>query len=338
MKTRLFLYLALILALLGCSLFSNQSPASSDNPSSDPPANEKAPAQEISTEGWLLPDPTIGLEGLDRYHQELTISFQGTLDGAAYEWTNSYQHDVWKKDLADFWTMKTSETGAEPAEILVGTVDQAHYSRREAGAACQVWWGEVAEGTGGPQQPAEILPPVAEAAETGTETINDMSVRHYTISQDESETKAAGDVWLAESGRYVVRYVLTFSAKEGQQRYEYNLSQVNSTGEVIYPDGCSAVLADFPVMDGARNLHRLPNAVDYTVSAETDALSQFYQDELVAQGWTFVAAHDNDPKNVTLIFTNEDQGKAASILLSVQDKDVWVSAMLRPWEPASDTQ
>jgi len=86
------------------------------------------------------------------------------------------------------------------------------------------------------------------------------------------------------------------------------------------------------MVDGARNLHRLPDAVDYTVSAETTAISQFYRDQLVAQGWTFVNVHDQDPKNVTLVFIHKDQGKAASILLSARDKGVWVSAMLHPWD------
>ena len=96
-----------------------------------------------------------------------------------------------------------------------------------------------------------------------------------------------GDFWLAEPGGYVVRYVLAISNKDGEQRFEYNLARVNTSEEVTYPEGCSAVLTDFPVMDGARNLHRLPDAVDYTISTETSAISKFYQDKLVAQGWTF---------------------------------------------------
>jgi hypothetical protein len=333
MKTKLFLYLTLILVLLGCSFFSNSTPA----PSTTQPADQN-PSQTVSTEGWLLPDPTVGLDGLDSYHQELSISFKGTLDGAAYEGMSAYQHDVWKKASADFSTLKTSETDAAPMEMLVGTVDQAHYSRLESGKPCQVWWGEAAEGTGEPQQPARLLPAVAEAKEAGTETVNDVPARHYIVSKEESGTKVAGELWLAESGGYVVRYLWTVSGEDGEQRLEYNLSQVNSPGEVVYPEGCAAVLTDFPVMDGARNLHRLPNAVDYTVSAETKVISQFYQDQLVAQGWTFVAAHDNDPKNVLLVFINDEQGKAVSILLSARDSGkVWVSAILRPREASGDS-
>ncbi len=331
MKVKSILYLALILVvLLGCSFFSNL-----NSSSSAPQSKDDQPGQEVSTEGWLLPDPAVGVDGLDSYHQELTISFQGTVDGAAYEWTNAHQHDVWKKASADFWTLKTSETGAASTETLIGTVDQAHYSRLEVGKPCRVWWGAAAEGTDESQQPAGLLPPIAAAKEAGTETVNDVPAHHYTISEEQSGTKAAGDLWLAESGGYVVRYVLTISGEDGEQRYEYNLSRVNASEDVVYPEGCSAVLTDFPVMDRAHNLHRLPNAVDYTVSAETSVISKFCQDKLVAQGWTFVAAHDKDPKNVTLVFVNKDKAQVASILLNVQDKGVWVSAILRPWQSSS---
>ena len=262
MKTKLFLYPALILMVLGCSFFSKLAPAPSETQPTD-----SNPSQDVSTEAWLLPDPAVGLDGLESYHQELTVSFQGTLDGAAYEWMNAHQHDVWKKASADFWILKTSETSAAAMEMLVGMVDQAHYSRLETGKPCQVWWGAAAEGTDESQQPAKLLPPIAEAKDIGTETANDVPSRHYAVSAEESGNKAAGDVWLAEPGGYVVRYVLTVSGSEGEQRFEYNLSRVNASDEVTYPGGCSAVLTDFPVMDEARNLHRLPNSVDYTVSA-----------------------------------------------------------------------
>lgn len=333
MKTRLLPYLALIwVALLGCSFFSNLASAT---PRAQPTGSASSPVQ--STAGWLLPDPAVGLASLTSYHQELTVSFHGKNAGTDYQSVNSYVRDVWVEQSADFLVMTTSETGQEPGEMLMGKVGQAGYLRPGAGAICQVSWSETKPdaGTGRVPEPASLLPPIEQATDVGTETANGVSAHHYTISEKGSTTNTAGDFWLAEPGGYVVRYVLAVSGKEGEQHFEYNLSQVNLLGEVVYPEGCSAVLTDFPVMDGARNLHRLPNSVDYTVSTETSAISQFYKDQLVAQGWTFVNAHDKDPKNVTLIFTNKGQGKATSIVLNLRDKDVWVSAILRPWQPSS---
>jgi len=341
MKTKPFLYLALtLLVLLGCSFFSDLAPS----PSNDQPAGNSQ-SEGVSTEGWLLSDPAGGLAALDSFHQQLTVSFKGTVDGGDYEWVNAYQRDVWTKESAYFFTLTTSETGKEAVEELDGKVDQAHYARFGSGTPCQVSWGELDPEADAQRvlDPARSLPPIEQATDAGTETVNGVPAHHYVFSEEESGAKVEGGFWLAEPGGYVLRYELTMSGGrdmfgkgiEGEQRFEYELSKVNAPGEVVYPEGCSAVLLDFPVMDSARGLHRLPEYVDYTVSAETAAISQFYQDQLAAQGWTFVNAHDKDPKNVTLIFINKDQGKAASILLSARDTGVWVSAILRPSESTS---
>lgn len=336
MKTKLLLYPALLLVLLGCSLFSNLTSSSPDS--------EAGPTQDLSLEGWLLSNPAAGLVTLESYHQQLTISFRGTRDGAAYEWINAYQRDVWAKQSADFLILTTSETGLQSGQRLIGKVGQASYSRTGEVGPCEVQWGEAAPDANAVLEPASFLPPIEQGTEAGTETLNNVSARHYTVSEEKSGAKITGEFWVAETGGYVVRYTLTISGGkaafgegiEGEQRYEYELSRINALGEVTYPEGCSAVLTDFPVMDGARDIQRLPASVDYIISAQPANISQFYQDQLTVQGWTFVAAHDKDPKNIILVFTNAELGQAASILLNSTDSDVWVSANLRPWSAGSE--
>lgn len=295
-------------------------------------------------EDWLLSNPAAGLAALESYHQQLTISFRGTRDGAAYEWVNAYRRDVWMEQSADFLILTTNETGLQAGQRLIGKVGQANYSRSGESGPCEVQWNESVPNTNTTLEPASFLPPVEQATEAGMETINNVSVRHYTVNEDKSGAKITGEFWVAETGGYVVRYLLTISGGkaafgegiDGEQHYEYELSQINSLGEIVYPEGCSAVLTDFPVMEGARDLQRLPASLNYTVSAESEAINQFYQDQLAAQGWTFIAAHDKDPRNIVLVFTNAEMGQAASILLNSNEADVWVSAILRPWSAGSE--
>jgi hypothetical protein len=295
-------------------------------------------------EVWLLSDPAAGLTSLKSYHQKLMIRFRGTRSEAAYEWVNTYQRDVWTQPSADFLILTTNETGLESGERLMGKVDRAFYSRTGTVGPCEVQWSETATEVNVAPEPASFLPPIEQGTETGTETINNVPARHYTVNEEKSGIKVVGEFWVAETGDYVVRYELTISGGKaafgeginGEQRYEYELSQINALGEVTYPEGCSAVLTDFPVMDGARELQRLPASVDYIISAESAVIGQFYQDQLAAQGWTFIAAHDQDPKNVILVFTNADKGQAASILLSSSEAGVWVRGSLRPWSAGSE--
>ena len=332
MKRKQFLPLALsVLTLLGCSLFNSLAPSPSGS-------GEEASNQEFSTEGWMLSDPTAGLASLESYHQQLTIGFRGTRDGAAYEWSNTYQRDVWTKQAASFTFLVMDETGLERDERLFGAVGPSRYLRRGSGETCQVSWSETASKEDGSLNPAGLLPAVEQAADAGTETVNGLPARHYVIDAERSKGTVAGEYWLAEPGGYLVRYLLTVSGKEGEQRYEYELSQVDARQDVVYPEGCAPVLLDFPVMDGARNLHRLPESVDYTVPAETAAVSQFYQEQLEAQGWTLAKVHDKDPKNAVLVFVSKEQKLATTIVLSAREKGVWVSAIVRPWEPTSSEE
>ncbi|RPJ19056.1 MAG: hypothetical protein EHM33_30885, partial [Chloroflexi bacterium] len=231
MKTKRFLSMALTLAaLLGCSLFDNLTPAPlPGEPDNNNPAQEDiTEAPEVSTAGWLLPDPAVGLDSLENYHQQLTISFHGTREGAEYEWTNTYQRDVWGTGTANFTVVILSETGLESDETLVGNVDQAHYSRLEAGKSCEVRWGDVDQDADVFFEPAGFLPLIDHATEAGSEVVNDIPARRYSFIVEESDARVAGDLWLAESGGYVVRYLLTYAGGEsvfgegleGEKRFE----------------------------------------------------------------------------------------------------------------------
>jgi len=344
MKTKLFLCAVLCLTLFGCSLF--RDPAGPLSPTESNPQEvqtQEDQPEELPVEEWLLPDPALGLASLASYQQDLTIRFQGTRDETGYEWTNVYQRSFWKETPASFLTLKTSETGLASTETLIGVVDQAHYSRLEAGTDCQVRWGELAEGADAEQviEPARLLPPVSQATEVGTEAVNGIPARHYTMRAERSGAKVAGDFWQAQEGGYLVRYELTISGgedifgegREGEQSFRYELSQVNGLGAVVYPEGCVAVLSDFPVMEEAKDRHRLPQAVNYTVSVQAEAVSQFYQETLLAQGWEFVNANHKDPQNLLLTFVNEAEKQAVSILLQPDGDSLWVSAIMTPWQP-----
>jgi hypothetical protein len=355
MKTKWFWCFAILIALglMSCTLFSQIQGAG--NLSKPPSPSEGTPAggaevtpgtenaeQPVSGSG-LLPNPAVGLDALSSYHQELSITFDGKQDGQPYTWTNSYTRDFWKDPAASFLLLKTGETGQAASERLVGSLGEAHYTRYKAGDPCQATWGPSAPGSGGGLEPAGMLLPVSSASEVGQEDVNGVSARHYQLSAAPNGGKASGDLWLAEDGGYVVRYQLTIQGNEktfgkgisGAQKFEYELTQVNALADPKPPEGCPVMLTGFPVMDGAKNLRRSPNGVDYTSPARLEAISQFYQDQLKQQGWTLVAEHKANPQKPVLIFVNADQKQAATILLDGSEgRGVWVSVLLRAWEPA----
>lgn len=344
MKTKLMWGLFISLGLMSCSIFSRlETPAGV--PGQPASGTDNPPAGQSTGKGsGVLPNPQVGLDGLNSYHQELSVSFDGTRDGQPYAWSNTYIRDFWKKSAAGFLLVKTSETGQVDSERLTGSLNQAHYSRTGSGKPCQVTWGALATGADEVLEPASLLPPSGPATEAGQELVNGIDASHYKLDGKSNDARMTGEIWLAKDGGYVVRYQLTLqgddktfgSGIQGEQKFAYELSRANALGDPMLPDGCPAVMTDFPVMEGARNLRRLPEALDYTIQAGTDALSQFYQDQLKQQGWTLVSEHKSNPQKPVLIFVNADKKLAANILLDGTDgSKVWVSAQLRAWEPAS---
>ena len=342
MKTKWILGLAICLGLMSCTLFSQ---IEQGNLAIQPPGGTpgQAASQQSESGSELLPNPDVGLDALTSYHQELSVTFDGQKDGQPYAWTNTYKRDFWKEPAGGFLLVKTSETGQADSERLIGSLDQAHYSRARLGDPCLVTWGPLAKGSEEVLEPASMLPAIGSANEAGQDQVNGVSARHYSVSATLDGSKLTGEVWLAQDGGYVVRYQLAIQGDEktfgtditGEQKFTYELTQVDALGNPAPPQGCPSVLTDFPVLDDAQNLHRLPNGVDYTSQTGVEVISQFYQDQLKQQGWTLVSEHKTNPQKPVLIFVNADKKQAATILLDASEgSGVWVSAQLRAWEPA----
>jgi hypothetical protein len=190
MKRRMTLYLGMLLLGLACAITTGGAAgATVDN---------------------LLADPNAGLDGLHDYQAGLTISALGTGSSAP---TETYTQSAWPALDAGFVTYEGVDGNNRPLFVLSGDVGEAHYSRAGESGDCSVQWGSDAKLEGAqPVRLASFLPPVNSAKTAGEETVEDISARHYTFDAANiglaKDAKAAGEVWIAEQGGYVVKYVL----------------------------------------------------------------------------------------------------------------------------------
>ena len=336
MKKNWGLLLILSLCLMSCTAIDKiQSGLSSDGPQD----NTGGLASESGA--LLFSDPEAGLVGLASYHQDLTVAFDGQKDGQSYQWSNSYSRDYDRQANGDFLLLKTSETGQADRERLIGSLDQAHYSRAAQSEPCLVNWGSLAEGAGEILNPASLLPAVSGAVEAGTESVNGIDSIHYRVNYTSEKNTLQGEAWMAQEGGYIVRYTLSIQGGEsifgqgvtGEKTFAYDLSQVNSRDEAVPPQGCESVLTDFPVYADAQNLRRLPNGVDYTSQAKPEELGQFYQDQLIKQGWMVVSLNTSIPQKPVLVLADVENNQSVSILLDASGgQSTWVSAIVRQWK------
>jgi len=274
----------LALALLACGLPSVFQSGSSTRP---------APGASVNP-GDLLPDPSVGLAGLQSYHAVYDLSLHGTLDGKAFDRQTHMEYTsipatngeqiLWQEQqagsLTDFW--KTTRVG------------KALYTQSQDGQSC---WGEYQDQ---PAQavplPASLLPAVVGATPAGTDTVNGAAAMHYTFTPPGLTTPAqgaSGDVWIAQQGGYVVKYTLNIPAPyaptgqgaETAETLTYQVDQVNVLSQIALPAACVLVLVDFPAMTDAQDIYRASGYMDYTSPSTLAQAADFYTQALPPLGW-----------------------------------------------------
>ena len=286
----------------------------------------------ISTGGQvkdLLPDPQAGLSSLDNYTNTLTLSFAGTANGQDTESVETYTQSAWPALDAKFFTIDALDETGLPQFIVAGNVGEAHYDRIGRDVPCGVWWGQAASVSGGSEfHVTDILDPVGAARLAGEESVDGIPAKHYTFDGASvglpEDVEASGDVWIADKGGYVVKYILQITGadsyfgegKQGTQTIEYLLSEVNANPQVVYPEGCEPVLTEVPAMEDAAEIIRLPGLLDYFSNSPQETIAAFYTDYFESSGWVKAGDFSMEGERSMLIFAQQDSEVVAFLSVS----------------------
>jgi hypothetical protein len=293
----------------------------------------------------LLPDPQAGLASLDNYTNTLTLSFAGTANGQDLESVETYAQSAWPALDAKFFTIDALDETGLPQYIVAGNVGEAHYDQIGRDVPCGVWWGEEATVTGGSEfQVASLLKPVGAAKLTGEETVEGIPTKHYSFDGASvglpEDVEATGDVWIATKGGYVVKYILQITGadsyfgegKQGTQKIEYLLSEVNANSQVVYPYGCEPVLTDVPATQDAAEIIRLPGMLDYFSNSPQETIAAFYTDYFESGGWVKAGDFSMEGERSLLIFAQQDSEVVAFLSVSPDGEAMSVNvSIIEPW-------
>ncbi len=273
----------------------------------------------------LLADPQVGMEGLSDYQAMLKISIPGS---ASPESTEAYTQSAWPALGANFFTYEGVDENNQPLFVLSGDVGEAHYSRVGKSGDCAVQWGTDAEVEGSQAfNLASFLPPVDSAKTAGEETMEGTSTRHYTFDGEslgfDKDAKAAGEIWIAIQGGYVVKYSLQIEGANSAsgagaqvgQRIEYLLDEIGTRPQIEYPDGCRPVLADVPAMDDAVDVVRLPGMLDYSSQSPLESITAFYAEYFTSSGWLQLGETRPDEDRAVAVFARGDSEDIALVVV-----------------------
>jgi hypothetical protein len=246
--------------------------------------------------GDLLKDPTLGLADLAGYHATLSQDVTGTLRGAAFE--RHMKLELTRAPVkGDYDFSLTIQGSDEPSTYLrVIGLGSAAYAWKSPDGQCAGEYDE--QPTKNLIDPTAMLSPVSKATKVGSESVNGIPATHYRFDQNslpwaDPKPKVAGEIWIANTGGYVVKYLLNVSApskpdpNEAQvaQTWDYEISGTDGSASVALPQGCLEVLTDVPVMPDAQSLIRANGMTDFVTASNGRQVLDFYSQKLPPLGW-----------------------------------------------------
>lgn len=285
-----------------------------------------------STGDFDLPDPTAGLSSLTGYRQTLTVSTSGTLNGKAYESIQTME----RTSIGNNERVIINETTTDntPVNLLYAIFDGYRYSLENKEPLCRAAPQEAE--TNPLPNPASRLPTISGAVEAGADTINEIAALHYTFDETNVERRsdendhAQGEVWMAEEGGYLVKYILSadLSTEDftGTRSWSYELIPLTADTSIQLPDSCQPMLVNLPALQDAAEMILQPGFQQYITRASRTEVVNFYNEALPAQGWQVLPGSrpgemDLTESVQTLAFTRDASAGSTLLVIRVDEKD-----------------
>lgn len=329
------LVIAQLLVSLACNALSAASPAASEP--------QDVPFQRDVTYGsgpFNLPDARVGLSDLSSYLATLTLSFDGTRQGQAEIWSETYlmrfQTDTAVRQL----TIERSGDLADLEPVFMAEANETAYERSGA-ISCTAYQIETGNSLGDRIEPAGFLNYVIGADEAGSETVNDIAATHYTFDQhalgQQDLTQSTGEMWVAVDGGYIVKYVVTTKGSadyfgegiEGTLSYDYELAEVNQPVEFNIPSDCPPGVIDAPRLEDASNVVSELGLLTYATASSVQDAAAFYQQELSKIGWQAVESSVSDT-SALLAFEKDNETMFVSMTAETGSTSVLITQLRTP--------
>ncbi len=279
--------IALLLVTLSCSL----------------PSKIQQNIQELSPDtnsttkdGDLLLKPAIGLDQLSGYKASLKQDLTGNLDGQPYERHIDYELSKQPSTGAFDYSNKVSGTDTRSFSLRQISLDGAFYQWEQSQSDCQ---GSAVQPTTIPvTEPASLLLPVTKADLVGKEMMNGIASSHYTFDRNslnitKGSEKVTGEIWIAEDGGYVIKYLLNVAMPEKitgkgleiSQTWVYQLELISQTDAVSLPAGCRPVPVEITPLKGSENITYGSGSLSFETSSDAGEVVDFYMNQLSTLGW-----------------------------------------------------
>jgi hypothetical protein len=195
--------------------------------------------------------------------------------------------------------------------------------------------------TSAPFKPSDVVGGLKDARLVSKgETVNGVTADHYTFDEKAISfgtfASAKGDVWIAQDGGFLVKYVGTATGKdsilsgrsaEGTFTWEYNVEDANQVTAIALPKECAGQkpAMDIPVPENATDKTSFGKMITFKTPDTPADMAAFYKKELAKQGWKAgeanamgdlqTLAFSKDDRKLSVTITKEDSG-GSNVLIS----------------------
>jgi hypothetical protein len=283
-----------------------QPQSSTSKATEPPPADTPASGTDNQTDAINLSDVTSGLESLNSYETQFTMTFEGKDDaGQPKTSTMSFTEEYVKNPAAKrttingFGAMLGGATGATGADAnVMQTIEVGGKQYFQLGTMCTQSTSDTGPQASSQFNPSDLIGGLRGAQLVGTETVNGVPTSHYKSDVKGMDAlgyvNAQGEFWVAQPGDFVVKYLFEATGKdkflgnstnEGTIKWVYEVKNVNQPIDIQAPKDCSGAAEDIPMMADAADQSAFGGTSLYSSPSTFKDVVAFYEKEMPAQGW-----------------------------------------------------
>jgi hypothetical protein len=352
---------ALVLAACGASPAPSggAQSAATTAPSSKPAGNKPAAVEPTqppaAVEPTAKPDTlelsnvTAGLNELNSYKAAFTMTFEGKDNGQPKTSTLAFTEEFVKDPAAKrtvitgLGGMLGGDTGTPaPGQSMgIESIEVGGKMYSKMGDICSQVTADSGPQANTMMDPNSIIGDVRGAQRVGNETVNGIPTVHYKLDVSSLQTlgylNGNGDVWVAESGNYVVKYVFQAtgsdklfggsSTSEGAIKWDYEVSDVNQPITIQAPADCGGTAEDIPVMADAQDPASFGSMSTYSTPSKFEDVVAFYEKEMPNKGWKEAEGgmsadnlsqknYTKDGRNVQVMITGDSSGGKTMVMIT----------------------
>jgi hypothetical protein len=326
-----------------------QQPAASkptEKPAQPPADKPTAGADQNNTDTINLTDVTSGLESLNSYETEFTMTFEGKDEsGQPKTGTMSFKEEFVKNPPAKrttingFGAMLGGTTAVtQTDESVMQTIQIGDKEYFQMGTMCTQSTSKDAPQANSTFNPSDVMGGLHGAQLIGTDTVNGVPAAHYKSDVKGLDAlgylNAQGEFWIAQPGDFVVKYLFEATGKDkflgnsntdGTIKWVYEVKQVNQPIDIQPPKDCGGAAEDIPVMADAIDNSAFGGTSMYTTPSTFKDVVAFYEKEMKAKGWQVkedggmsaegvsMQSYTKDGRTVQVMITN-DNGKTSVVI------------------------